>query len=287
MPTSLKRIGIIAASFILFIIIATVYTQVGAEVRLRKTYDIEVESIPIPSDETSLEKGKDLVVSGRCTDCHGFDLGGQISSDNPAVGKIYASNLTAGRGGVGRVYQDLDWIRAIRHGVGQDGRSLVITPAQFYYYLSDEDLGAIIAYIKSLPPVDNELPSPKVGPLSRMFVSLFGNGAKEWLPAEKIDHSAPRPAAPKPGITAEYGEYLVTTRTCLVCHSTKDISTAPGGSLAEMDKEEFRSAMRLSQDLSMSISVRRMTNDELDAMWLYLKTLEPEQERRSNQRSGR
>lgn len=279
MPTSLKRIGLIFGSFILFIIIATVYTQVSAEVRLRKTYDIEVESIAIPTDEASLERGKNLVVSGRCTDCHGFDLGGQISSDNPAVGEIYASNLTAGHGGVGREYQDLDWIRAIRHGVGQDGRSLVITPAQFYYHLSDEDLGAIIAYIKSLPPVDNKLPSPKIGPLSRMFVSLFRDGAKEWLPAEKIDHSAPRPAAPEPGITTEYGEYLVITRTCLVCHSTEDISAAPGGSLAEMDKEEFRSAMRFSQDISMSISVRRMTNDELDAMWLYLKTLEPEQDR--------
>ncbi len=275
MPTSLKRLGLIFAGFIILIILAITYSQLSVELRLRKSYDIEVESITIPSDEASIEQGKNLVVVGRCTECHGFDLAGQVTSDSPAVGRIYASNLTSGQGGVGQTYDDSDWLRAIRHGIGPDGRSLVITPAQFYYYLSDDELGAIIAYIKSVPPVNNELPSPSVGVLGRVFVSLFRDEAKEWLPAEKIDHSGPRPIAPEPAISEEYGKYLVTTRTCLVCHNTNDISAAPGGNLAGWAESQFQFAMRFSGDRSMSTSVRRMSGDELAAMWLYLQTLSP------------
>ena len=272
-PTSLKRLGLVFAGFIALSILAIAYSQLSVEFRLRKSYDVEVEMISIPNDEASIEQGKNLVVVGRCTECHGFDLGGQVTSDSPAVGKIYASNLTSGQGGAGQTYDDSDWLRAIRHGIGPDGRSLVITPAQFYYYLSDEELGAIIAYIKSVPPVDNELPAPSVGVLGRVFISLFGDGAKEWLPAEKIDHSGPRPEAPEPAISAEYGEYLVTTRTCLVCHKPSDISAAPGGNLAGWS--EFRFAMRSSGDRSMSTSVRRMSDVELAAIWSYLQTLSP------------
>jgi mono/diheme cytochrome c family protein len=141
--------------------------------------------------------------------------------------------------------------------------------------LSDDELGAIIAYIKSVPPVNNEFPSPSVGVLGRVFVTLFRDEAKEWLPAEKIDHSGPRPIAPEPAISEEYGKYLITTRTCLVCHKTNDISAAPGGNLAGWAESQFRFAMRQSGDRSMSISVRRMSNDELAAMWLYLQTLSP------------
>lgn len=275
MPTSLKRLGFVLAGVILLSILAIAYSQLSVEFRLRKLYDVEVKSITIPDDETSIEQGKNLVVVGRCTECHGFDLGGQVTSDSPAVGKIYASNLTSGEGGVGQTYTNIDWIRSIRHGIGPDGRSLVITPAQFYYYLSDEELGAIIAYINSVPPVDNELPSPSVGILGRVFVSLFRDGAKEWLPAEKIDHSGPRPKTPEPAVSEEYGQYLVTTRTCLVCHNPNDISAAAGGDLEGWPESQFNFAMRSSGDRSMSVSVRRMTNDELAAIWLYLQTLPP------------
>lgn len=275
MPTSLKRLGLVFAGFLVLLLLAIAYSQLSVEFRLRKSYDVEVDSISIPDDEASIERGKNLVVVGRCTECHGFDLGGQVTSDSPAVGTIYASNLTSGQGGVGQYYDDSDWLRAIRHGIGPDGRSLVITPAQFYYYLSDDELGAIIAYIKSVPPVNNELPSPSVGILGRVFVSLFRDGAKEWLPAEKIDHTGPRPIAPEPAVSEEYGKYLVTTRTCLVCHNAQEISAAPGGNLEGWSDSQFFFGMRRSNDRSMSISVRRMSAEELAAIWLYLQALSP------------
>ncbi|MDX1612855.1 MAG: c-type cytochrome [Candidatus Promineifilaceae bacterium] len=252
------------------------YAQLRSEARLQRHYDVTVETVAIPTDDEALTRGRRLVVTGRCTECHGQRLSGEVVSADASIGRIYASNLTSGRGGVGQHYTDEDWIRAIRHGIGQDGRSLIVTPAQYYYYLSDEDLGAIIAYLKSLPPVDNELPSPSVGPLTRFF--LVAADMRDWLPAEKIDHRGPRPAAPPPAISSQYGQYLLRIKACLGCHSVSDLSAAPGGALAEMSLDEFVYSARFSQDRSMSINTRPLTDEELEAIWLYLRQLPPDQQ---------
>ncbi len=267
---SLKRIGIAFLALAGLIILAVIYTHISTEIRLSRRYDVQVQEVVVPTDEASIKHGQELVVIGRCTECHGLDLGGQVTADDPAVGRIYASNLTSGHGGVGQYYTDADWVRAIRHGIGQDGRSLVITPAQYYYYLSNRDLGAVIAYIKSIPAVDNELPEASVGLLGRLFLTLFS--PRDWLPAEKIDHTSPRPEAPEPALTAEYGKYFVKTRTCLVCHQEDEISGAPGGDLAGWSETDFISAIRKSGDPSMSVSIRRTSNEDLKAMWQYLQS---------------
>ena len=54
--------------------------------------------------------------------------------------------------------------------------------------LSDDDLAAIIAYVKTLPPIDNELPSGSMGPLGR---ALLVAGKLPILHAERIDHARP------------------------------------------------------------------------------------------------
>ena len=56
---------------------------------------------------------------------------------------------------MGATYTEAQWELALRHGVGQDGRALAIMPSGNLNHLSDEDLGAIVAYIKQVPPVDN------------------------------------------------------------------------------------------------------------------------------------
>src|SRR6185295_19382092 len=73
--------------------------------------------------------------------------------------------------------------------------------------------------LKSLPPVDNELPKTELGPLGRVMLAL-GQLPPEIVPnVISIDHNAPRPVAPEPGVTAEYGMYLA--RTCMLCHGTE------------------------------------------------------------------
>lgn len=97
-----------------------------------------------------------------CTACHGEDLQGDLLFEAPGIATLYAPNLTAGRGGRGAVYDDVDWVRAIRHGVSPEGRGLMIMHSDAYNHLGAGDLAAVIAYIKSVPPVDNPLPGPRV-----------------------------------------------------------------------------------------------------------------------------
>ena len=139
--------------------------------------------------------------------------GGEVLEDDPVFGKLVPSNLTAGKGGIGGTYTDIDYVRAIRHGVRPSGKALVLMPSEYYNKINDADLGAIIAYLKSLPPVDNELPKTKLGPLGRVITLLDG----ALVPASIIEHDAPRPRDVEPAVTADYGEYLAFI--CAICHA--------------------------------------------------------------------
>jgi mono/diheme cytochrome c family protein len=194
---------------------------------------------------------------------------------------------------VGTTNTDTDWVRAIRHGVGHDGRGLAMMPVRTFYYLSDEDLGALIAYLKSLPPIDNELPSTDLGPLGRVMLAL-GQLPPEIEPnVISIDHNAPRPVAPQPGVTVEYGKYLA--RTCALCHGpnfngqTVQIdgppvltpNLTPGGELRFWSEEDFITTMRTGvtpsghqlKDVMPWKYFGQMTDDELKAVWMYLQSL--------------
>jgi mono/diheme cytochrome c family protein len=278
----LKWIGIGLAGLLGLAILAVlaIYFIYGA--RMERRYAISPENITIPIDAASIERGHQLVVAAQCQDCHGADMAGLATVDDPAMGRLYASNLTTGRGGVGGHFGDADWVRALRHGVGPDGRSLLVTPAQYYYYFSDADVGAIIAYIKSLPPVDKELPEPQVGPLGRVLLTLVD--PPEWLPAEKIDHAAPRPPDPRPGVAVAYGQYLVRTGACMACHSIDgpNLSAAPGGGLESWSEADFIRAIRegrkpdgqtIDAEEMPLRSLRYRSDDDLRAILLYLRAL--------------
>ena len=155
--------------------------------------------------------GEHIVDTRGCRDCHGQDLGGAVFADGMPVFKLSASNLTPG--GIGASYTDQDWVRSIRHGIRPDGKSLLFMPSYEYYYLSDQDLASLIAYLKTIPAVQRNPEANEVGPLGRV---LFMTGQLPLLPAEIIDHDAPRPSAPPRGATVAYGEYLAVG--CTGCH---------------------------------------------------------------------
>ena len=108
---------------------------------LDETYQVAVPTIEIPADPDAIFEGRRLATTRGCVDCHGPDLGGNIVVDDPMVGLISGSNLTSG--GVAARYDDAAWQRAIRHGIGFDGRPLFLMPSHEYYPMSDADLGAL------------------------------------------------------------------------------------------------------------------------------------------------
>jgi mono/diheme cytochrome c family protein len=120
-------------------------------------------------------------------------------------------------------YGEADWVRSIRHGVAPDGRVLLIMPSEDYNRMNDGDLAALVAYIRSLPPVDGK-PTEVRMPL--LLKALYGVGV---IPdaASRIDHKLP-PSQPVPvAATAEHGAYVASM--CMGCHgATFDGGKIPG-----------------------------------------------------------
>ncbi len=289
-------IGLAGLVGLLALAVAVLYIAGGA--RLNRSYDIQVEAISIPSGEAALARGRHLVEAVTfCQACHGEDLGGTVLEAEPGIFTLAPSNLTAGRGGVGATYTDADYVRAIRHGVNPEGRGLLIMHSDYYHNLSAPDLGAIIAYIRSLTPVDNSEARTQVAPLGRIMIALglFDMESMPLIPAELIDHSAPFAVPPPPGMTDGYGQYLVSIALCSLCHGPSltgappiepglpagpdlTISGAPGG----WSEAQFVSTLRtgvtptgraLDPEHMPWEYYRNMTDDELEAIWRYLQSL--------------
>ncbi len=287
------KVGVASLVGILLVASAVVYGI--SESRVRKSYDIALMTPLVTPEPHLVERGRHLVMTRGCTDCHTADLGGKVMMNESAVAIVSAANLTPGVGGIGSRYTDADWERAIRHGVGADGRALAIMPSKEYFGFSEEDITALIAYLKSLPPVDRELPARKLGPIGR---ALLVAGMLPAFSAEEIDHRAARPAAPPEGETVEYGRYLGAL--CAGCHSDNFAggkASGPPGSppasnltphvtagIGAWTEADFFRALREGrrpdgseiQGEFMPWSVfANMTDAEIRAIWLYLRSLPP------------
>jgi mono/diheme cytochrome c family protein len=289
-----RWIGIVLGGLVGLLLIAAAAVYIVSSVRMNTTYQIADEQIAIPTDVASIERGRHLATSiGQCVDCHGENLAGKLFLDAPGIGQFYSANLTSGVGGAGRTFSDADWVRALRHGVGQDGKGLLIMPAQGFNSLSPEDLAALIAYVKSVPAVDNSLPPSDVQLLGR---TLFVTGQIQALAVETIDHSVPAHPAPPAGPTKEYGQYLVRVGGCVDCHgpnlSGGPITGAPpsippapnitpGGEISAWSAEQFITAMRTGvnpagKQLDPFMPYKYLGNlsdDDLTAIYQYLKSL--------------
>ena len=184
----LKWMGIILGALLGLLVVAAMVLYALGSAQLNKTRDIEVQTIDIHNNEATLARGAYLVEVAACTVCHGEDLSGDVELEDPTIGTIYSSNIS----GLGATHSDADLIRAIRHGVDTDGRQLIIMPSQqFINNFSAEDLGALIAYLKTVPRVGTDLPEPQISFTGRLLVGsgLLGDA----IAAEVIDHDQPYP----------------------------------------------------------------------------------------------
>jgi mono/diheme cytochrome c family protein len=289
----LRWIGFFFAGLIVLLLCFYLIIYIATERRLNRIYTVEIEPFEISYDPVSIERGRHLADNVfLCGACHGLDYSGRIEVDDPVFGRLVFSNVSK----IKEEYSYPELERLIRHGIRRDGKPAIMMPSFEYTHLSDPDMEGIIAYIKSLPVVDNDLPDSRFGPLARIFlgVGVFEN----FLSAEIIDHDAERPPIPEPGPTIEYGRYLAST--CQSCHgpgysggkspgSPPDIPVAtnitPHGEtgIGLWSKEDFYRAMRNgvrpsgeNLDEFMPVSnFMSMTDMELDALWEYLRSLEP------------
>lgn len=290
----LRLAGISIGSVVALVILAVGVVYTLTERRITRRYEVAGHDVPTAEDSATIARGQHVATVRGCTGCHGGDLAGATFIDAPVVARLYATNLTRGQGGVATQYaSSAAWERAIRQGIAPDGRPLLFMPSHEFYPLSDDDLGALIAYIRTRPPVDRVFGEQSVGPMGR---ALFQAGVLPLVPAELVDHAAPRPVAPTPAVTPEYGAYLATT--CTGCHGlgysggpipgappemavprniTPDKTTGVGNWSAADFEKAVRHGVRpdgtpISKDMPSQNFVH-FTDDEVAALWSYLRTL--------------
>ncbi len=288
-----KWIGIVLGSLVgLIIVLMVVFYFIGNS-RLNKTYSFPPSGIVVPTDAESLARGEHLTKM-LCSGCHSADLGGVVGwFPSGPFGSLDSANLTPGNGGIGQEFKtDDDYVNAIRNGIDPDGKPIYMPAVVAFQYMSDEDLGAIIAYLKTAPPVDRQTNGQHFSALAKV---LIGAGAFGKLPVEDASHKA-HVTAPAAGVTVEYGQYLVAIGDCRSCHgkelaggpfpdpSVKILSPnlTPGGELAAWSEQDFITAMRtgvtpggheLNPDYMPWKDLNMGTDDELMAIWLYLQSL--------------
>jgi len=227
-----------AISVLAIVVLAALAVLGVSEYRLRKKYDVAATPITVPTDSASLARGRHLYVTRGCPGCHGQDVAGKVFLHDPMLGRLVAPNVAK----FVRANSDADVARLLRHGIRPNGRGVAVMPSAMLYHLDDSDVGALIAYLRTIPvqQAAKPLPSTFLGPLARLGVAI-GQYALE--PAT-IDHDAPR--VPNGPDAVGRGQYTALT-SCVECHGRRLEGSAetPGLSIvAGYTAAEFAKLMR-------------------------------------------
>ncbi|MDJ0756726.1 MAG: c-type cytochrome [Ardenticatenaceae bacterium] len=284
-----KWLAIVFVGLAALITIAAVALMLTGRGRLETAPAVTAAPVAVANDAEAIERGRYLATISSCTECHGAQLEGNVFVDEAPIGYIPAANLTTGAGGVGGNYTDADWELAIRHGVNAAGQTMVIMPSNHFARYSDDDLADLIAFLKSAPPVDNDL-----GQRAIQFPGniIFGVLAFDSWSVSTIDHAAVGGDGPAVAPTAEYGEYLVNITSCNSCHAENlagnygQLDSPLGPNLTGLPEtwsaEDFATALQtgmLPDGTQMSdempwAAYSLMSEEEVQALWEYLSSLE-------------
>ena len=266
-----------------------------------------------------LERGRYLAVGlSGCRECHsqhewnahgapvipGTEGAGQWFNTPDMPGRIVAPNLTPDQQTGAGAWTDDQLARAIREGIGHDGRALFpMMPYPEFRNMSDEDVASVVVYLRSLPPVHSQLPTTEI-----MF------------PVKYLIRGVPQPlmapvASPDPADRVKYGQYLATIGGCGVCHTPQQrgqtvagfeyaggaLMTGPWGEAAAANITPDPSGINYYDDV-LFIQVMRtgyvkarklnsimpfgayknLTDDDLMAIFAYLRTVKAVKHRVDN-----
>lgn len=218
----------------------------------RPVSDMKIEQTP-----ERVERGRYLANSvAACMACHSpLDakthtlIPGTMGAGGRRFGKeeglpadIYSSNITPDpETGLG-TWSDDEILRAMREGVSKDGRPLFpLMPYPGYHHMSDEDAMAIVAYLRTIPPIKNQVPGYSLGfPLSAIVNTMP-------MPMEKA-------VAPAPAEGVERGKYVLTMASCVECH------TPMGGAGPDMSK--FLAGGHVMKDSGHEFVIPNITQDK-------------------------
>lgn len=220
-PTPKKLITGALALLVLFCGFVSMRLQTG------RSFDAPYPELHASSDPAAIERGQYLVYGpAHCVDCHSNPadeppkqgqlrkLSGGVTWDLPP-GKFYAKNITPDlETGIGR-YTDPELARLLRHGVKPDGSAAL--PFMRYSNLADDDLVAILSFLRSQEPVRHEVPESELTLLGKAVLAFV---IEPTGPTRPLQKTVPR------GPTVEYGDYLASdVAGCANCHTKLDLKT--------------------------------------------------------------
>lgn len=215
---------VLSAVFILVFTLLTILTVIGM-LKLYAPRGNPVIAFKVESTPELIARGEH-VARVVCSACHTLEgdlplSGGKNLSEDIGLplGNFTSANLTP----AGRIkdWSDGELLRAIREGTNPSGHLMAIMSSNTFYELSEQDIRAVIAYLRSQPPVTNDTPKESFTILAVLFA---GAG---MLPIKPVPPSAFVVSPPK-GPTAEYGAYIVRYLDCALCHG-KDLGGGKGG----------------------------------------------------------
>jgi len=297
-----KWTGIVLLTLIVAVIIVVASRQ-------NLKYDAPYPDIKASTDTAVIARGKHIVTgAAHCINCHStanvdslidagqpVPLSGGVLFDLP-VGKIYSKNITPDKEtGIGD-YTDAQIARVLRYGVHPNGDP--VYDFMPFHNMSDEDLTAVISYLRAQKPVKNKVPENNL--------NIMGNIVKAFL-VKPVGPSGEVPETVKQDTTAEYGKYIaISIAECNGCHTKRDISGAyigqpfAGGNefnegghklvtpnittdsssrIYGWTAQDFINRFRMGKVIPYSPmpwnSFKRMNDEELTAIYNYLKTLPP------------
>jgi mono/diheme cytochrome c family protein len=210
-------------------ILAMVAVSLAAYTELQwdRRFDAPYPEVEASTDPEVIEQGRYLVFGpAHCAACHTpadrhdvlergemTDLVGGFEWHLP-LGVLRSPNITSdAETGIGR-YSDAEISRTLRHGVKPDGRATF--PIMEFQNLSDEDLTAIVSYLRSTPPVRQAQPESEL--------TFVGRAVMAALIRPSGPSGLPPAVSPSPGATIERGEYLVNNvANCAGCHSQRSM----------------------------------------------------------------
>ena len=275
------------------------------------TYSAPYPNISASTDSVVIARGKHIVLGpGHCVDCHSTvknvdsvlrigqepALTGGNKFDLP-FGVFYTRNLTSDSAtGIGSL-TDKEIARVLRYSVKKNGEKVL--PFMPFQNMSDEDITAIISYLRSLKPVENKVPKHDYNLIGRLINAFL---------IKPVGPTEPLVASVKQDTTAAYGKHLVmAVANCNECHTKRDaignyvgeplaggtefkeegkptlitpnLTPHSSGRITGWSQEIFIKRFRMGKVIPYSHmpwnAYNRMTDDELKAIYKYLKTLKP------------
>ncbi len=211
MQRTLKWIAIVVAGLVVLFAILALAANWLAERKRTRVIQLDVAPVAVVYDAAAIERGRYLYESRGCMECHGSDGAGRDVVNDPQGMYVHSPNISPGPGSVVKEYTDIDWVRAVRHGVSPQKHALFLMPSKDYSGLTDADLATIIAYARSLPARGEGA----VIRLPFMVKALYAAGAIKD-DAEQIDHALPSPSPVAEAISVEHGAYVA--KMCTGCH---------------------------------------------------------------------